>query len=375
MNVLIVTGIFPPDIGGPATYVPVIASELVKRGHKISVVTLSDTLEHDDRAYPFRLLRIRRGMLKPWRFLRTVAAILRRARRAGVLFVNGLYVEAVIANFFLRKPMVQKVVGDWAWERATNKAWVKETFEEFQQSRHGLNIEALKALRTFCTRHANKLIVASRYFAGSVEHWGGLDKKIIVIHNSVEPLNGIQKARVPLQSPLKVVTVGRLIPLKRIASLIEAVSRLKDVGLVIVGDGPERENLQQVARALGVAERIYFAGQQSKQQTLSLMAACNLFVLNSTHESFSYVVLEAMGVGLPVAATAVGAIPELVHHGENGVLIPSAAAGGLSRILLDLLSSPMERQRLANGAKETVEMFPLSKMVEKTEAVLRNADL
>jgi glycosyltransferase involved in cell wall biosynthesis len=314
-------------------------------------------------------------MLKPWRFLRTVAAILRRARRAGVLFVNGLYVEAVIANFFLRKPMVQKVVGDWAWERATNKAWVKETFEEFQQSRHGLNIEALKALRTFCTRHANKLIVASRYFAGSVEHWGGLDKKIIVIHNSVEPLNGIQKARVPLQSPLKVVTVGRLIPLKRIASLIEAVSRLKDVGLVIVGDGPERENLQQVARALGVAERIYFAGQQSKQQTLSLMAACNLFVLNSTHESFSYVVLEAMGVGLPVAATAVGAIPELVHHGENGVLIPSAAAGGLSRILLDLLSSPMERQRLANGAKETVEMFPLSKMVEKTEAVLRNADL
>ena len=65
MNVLMVTGIFPPDIGGPATYVPAMGSELVKRGHKITVVTLSDSLQHDDQSYPFPVLRIRRRMFKP----------------------------------------------------------------------------------------------------------------------------------------------------------------------------------------------------------------------------------------------------------------------------------------------------------------------
>ena len=53
---------------------------------------------------------------------------------AQVLYINGLYLEAVVANFFLRKPLVQKIVGDWAWERATNKGWVTDKFEEFQNS-------------------------------------------------------------------------------------------------------------------------------------------------------------------------------------------------------------------------------------------------
>ena len=132
MNLLMITGIFPPDIGGPATYVPTMAGELVKRGHKLTVVTLSDRLDHDDRSYNFPVHRIRRGLFKPWRFLLTVLGILREGRKAQVLYVNGLYLEAVIANYLLRKPMVQKIVGDWAWERSTNKRWIKDNFEEFQ---------------------------------------------------------------------------------------------------------------------------------------------------------------------------------------------------------------------------------------------------
>ena len=121
MNLLMITGIFPPDIGGPATYVPTMAGELVKRGHKITVVTLSDSLDHDDHSYIFPVRRIRRGLFKPLRLLLTVLRILRDGRNAQVLYVNGLYLEAVIANYLLRKPMVQKIVGDWAWERSTNK--------------------------------------------------------------------------------------------------------------------------------------------------------------------------------------------------------------------------------------------------------------
>src|SRR5437016_3343579 len=83
---------------------------------------------------------IRRSIFKPLRFLLTVVRILQEGRYAQVLYVNGLYLEAVVANFFLRKPLVQKIVGDWAWERATNKGWVEDSFEEFQRRKYGLKL-------------------------------------------------------------------------------------------------------------------------------------------------------------------------------------------------------------------------------------------
>jgi glycosyltransferase involved in cell wall biosynthesis len=76
--------------------------------------------------------------------------------------------------------------------------------------------------------------------------------------------------------------------------------------LVIVGDGPERARLEALAQTNQVIDRVYFAGQRSKAETFGLMAGCDLFVLNSTYEGFPHVVLEAMSVGLPVVATAVG---------------------------------------------------------------------
>jgi glycosyltransferase involved in cell wall biosynthesis len=94
--------------------------------------------------------------------------------------------------------------------------------------------------------------------------------------------------------------------------------------------------------------------------------------LNSTYEGFPHVVLEAMHLGLPVVATAIGGIPEVVQDGENGLLIPPMAQAALSDTLLQLMSSPWERQRLVGGAKHTAERFCLASMVEETEAVLRH---
>jgi glycosyltransferase involved in cell wall biosynthesis len=237
MNIVVITGIFPPDIGGPASYVPTISSELLQRGHNITVVTLSDALNHDDSCYSFRVRRIARAVFKPWRFLLTVVAILRAGRFAQVLYVNGLYLEAVVANFFLRKPMVQKIVGDWAWERSTNKGWVRDNFEEFQSRRYGVKVELLKKLRLCCVRRADKVVVPSQYLARAVTRWGVSDGKTIVIYNAVE-LPSSAPSAIPLSSRFKVVTVVRLVPWKQIDHLIEALAECKEAGLVIVGDGP-----------------------------------------------------------------------------------------------------------------------------------------
>jgi len=116
---------------------------------------------------------------------------------------------------------------------------------------------------------------------------------------------------------------------------------------------------------------VYFAGMRSKEATLSFLSACDLFVLNSTHEGFPYSILEAMNIGLPVVATAVGGISEIVQDGENGLLIEPNANGRLAKVFLSLLSSPLKRQHLATGAKRTADQFLLAAVVEKTEAVLR----
>jgi glycosyltransferase involved in cell wall biosynthesis len=363
-----VSGIFPPDIGGPATYVPQVADELAKRGHRVSVVTLSDRIDHHD-SYPFTVTRLRRAMFKPWRFLVTVAAVLRRGRHAGVIYANGLFLETAIANLFLRKPLVQKVVGDWAWERATSRGWTTDTFDEFQEHRHALKIAVLKALRSFCARRAGIVIVPSRYLANAVARWGVSEQRTTVIYNAAE-LPPSVCSTIPLPTRFNVVTVGRLVPWKQVDRLIQSLNGCGGTGLVVVGDGPERERLERLALENHVADRIFFAGQRSKEETFGLMTACDVFVLNSTYEGFPHVVLEAMCAGLPVIATAVGGTPELVRDGQNGLLIAPDSNGALSTILKKLASSSSERQRLAAGARQTAQLFQPLEMLDKTETVL-----
>jgi glycosyltransferase involved in cell wall biosynthesis len=374
MKILMITGIFPPDIGGPATYVPTMARELVKRGHNVAAVTLSDTLGHDDRLYGFPVHRIRRGLFKPLRFLVTVLRIFWEGRGTDVLYVNGLFLEAVVANYLLRKPMVQKIVGDWAWESSTNKGWVKDNFDEFQRRKHDLKVELRKALQRFYARRAHRMIVASRYFAHHVAGWGVAEEKISIISNAVEapptPLLRSESIRVPLSTSVNVVTVSRLVPWKHVDELIDAVARCEGAGLVIIGDGPERGRLEELVQRDNLADRVYFAGSRNREETFSLMAACDLFALNSSHETFSHVVLEAMSVGLPVVARAIGPIPDLVHDGENGVLITREGNGQLSESLRRLIASPRERERLSTQGHQTVKAYGCEVMVGKTEQVL-----
>lgn len=370
MRVLIVTGIFPPDIGGPATYVPQIARGLVERGHQAAVLTLSERVDIDDSGWSFQVVRIRRGIPKPWRQVRTVAAIWRLGRKADVLFINGLALEAVLANFVLRKPLVMKVVGDLAWERATTRRWTSDNFEAFQQKRYGWRIELFKALRTWWTRQADRVITPSQYLARWGACWGIPEDRIVVIYNAVEPVNDIKPLPIPLKTPVKAVTVGRLIPLKRIDQLLEALVQLPDLGLVVVGDGPERLQMERLARDLQVSDRVYFAGQRSKKEALGLMAACDLFVLNSTHEGLPHVVLEAMALGLPVVATAVGGTPEAVKDGETGILVPPGG-DGIVEALRRLTEESRSRNAMVQAGRDWIrQQFSMEKMIQETERVL-----
>ena len=372
MRLLISTGIFPPDIGGPATYVPAIAKALTERGHTVTVLTTSEPehLRWDDSIHPFPVIRMNRRQ-KVWKRLPNyVAQILRYGRNADVIYVNGIYFETAIANKFLRKPLVMKIVGDEAWERSERKGWTKDGFEDFQRNRQSWQAELLKRLRSWYVKQADKIIVPSQYLARWVTHWGVSEERIAVIYNAVEPVDGVKPLPVPLKTPVKAITVGRLVPWKRIDKLLEALVQVPDMGLVVVGEGPERMRLEVLAERLGVSKRVYFAGPRSKIETLSLMATCDFFVLNSTYEGLPHVVLEAMAMELPVVATAVGGTPEVVKDGETGILVPPEG-DGLIRALRRLVEDLKCRQAMTYAGQDWIKQrFSMKKMIRETECVL-----
>jgi len=372
MRICLPTGIFPPDIGGPASYVPRIARALTERGHTVEVITLSDA-PHEDGQYPFAMRRIPRGMARLPRMARTITAIARGARRAEVIYANGLFIEAVLARAIVRRPLVMKVVGDWAWERATLNHRTSDSLDDFQRRHQHVRDEAVKRLRAGVTRRATRVIVPSRHLADVVASWGVARESIDVIYNAPD-LAATQRVNLPPFEGRTVVTVGRLIPLKRVDALFRAIKELPQTRLIVAGDGPLRTALEREAAQLGLGSRAVFLGAVSREAVAGLLQNSDLFVLNSTHEGLPHIVLEALAAGTPVLATRVGGTPEIVEHGVSGWLIPSGNEAELGRAMRMLLEDPALCDRLREGGRRVLaQRFRWEALVEQTQAVLEGA--
>ena len=232
MRVLITTSIFPPDIGGPATYVPLIAHALHDRGHEVTVLASSDRANMAaTEAYPFEVVRVNREESRFTRGLNLVRAAVIRGSGADVIFGNSTsMLEPALASRLLGKPYVLKVVGDGAWETARRRGWTEMSFDEFQETRASGRAEALRRLRTWHVRRARSVIVPSRYLAAVVQRWGVGDDRIEVVPNAVAPINGIEPAHLPFEAETKLVSVGRLVPWKHVDGVIEALPSLQSPG-------------------------------------------------------------------------------------------------------------------------------------------------
>jgi glycosyltransferase involved in cell wall biosynthesis len=372
MRVLVTASIFPPDIGGPATYVPQIAKELTERGHEVVVLTLADRVVHRDTERPFDVVRIPRRLPRFWRWTMTVSRIVVLGRCCDVLYVNGLAMEATLANCVLRRRMVQRVPGDLAWERATDNRWTEDALETFQRQRYGWRIELIRTLRRWWTRQADHVIVPSRCMGRWVASWGVSPQRIVVVPTGVNVDPDLPAQPNPVCAPLKLIVAGRLVPLKRVDRVVEAVGALEGVGLLVVGDGPERERLERMAERLGLADRVHFAGARPRDETLALIRGSDVMVVSSIYETYPHVVLEAMALGVPVIASAVGGVPEIIENGRNGRLIADGRVEEL-RGAIEAMRSPEERRRLAAGGLETASKHTVRRMVEETIRVLRPA--
>jgi glycosyltransferase involved in cell wall biosynthesis len=170
----------------------------------------------------------------------------------------------------------------------------------------------------------------------------------------------------------RVATVGRLVPVKGLDHLLEAMASLAQRGsrakLLIHGDGVERARLEERARALGLNGRVAFCGWS--RDVPRALADADVFVSATLGEGFGLAILEAMMQELPVVATRVVAIPEIVADEETGLLVPPANPRAIADALFRLESAPDLRARLAKrGRHRAVEQFSSGTMVSRTEAL------
>lgn len=365
MKIAIVTGIFPPDHGGPASYVPRIASGLMERGHHISaVMTLSDRIDHDDRGYGFPVLRLPRHVWKPLRWVRTILAIRRAATEADVVYLNGLVMEGIVASRLLsRRAVAVKVVGDLIWEKARNAKASSSRLDDFATESLPLRWRLLRWLQGRYTGCSDAVIVPSRYLAGIVRRWGVEGEKIHVVYNAVETQPSAGRG----EGSCDLVTVARLVAWKGLDRLIE-VAAANGWSLRIVGEGPLRGALEQLARRLHAD--VSFAGHVPQAQVADEIRRGRLFVLNSSYEGLPHIVLEAKSAGVAVVATEAGGTPETIEHGVDGWLVPAADDAALEASLRRLLSDDILRARLAQQGRASLSKFSLQAMFDQTEAVL-----
>lgn len=157
--------------------------------------------------------------------------------------------------------------------------------------------------------------------------------------------------------------LGLMEPVKRVADLVAATARLPQVHLTLVGDGPERPQLEGAVAAAGSGGRVSFAGFQA--EPAPYLRAADVFVLCSAAEACPMALLQAMACGTPVVATRVGGIPEIVRHGMDGFLVdpgrPEQLRSALAWLAADL---PLRRAMSVSARRRVLERFAVEHMVE-----------
>jgi glycosyltransferase involved in cell wall biosynthesis len=184
--------------------------------------------------------------------------------------------------------------------------------------------------------------------------------RTVVIHNAVD-VTGAPQARGD-GAPPKLISVGRLKAPKDPVTLLRALAALptEDFDALIVGDGPDRPAVEELTAQLGLAGRVRLEGE--RRDVAELLAASDVFVLSSWSEGLPVSVLEAMAAGLPVVASDVGGVSELVLDGETGILVRPGDPDRLAEALGGLLSDPDRRRLLGEAGRARAErLFDLGR--------------
>ncbi len=349
MKIVVATPIYPPEIGGPATY----TKELCERlhvSHQITVVAYTNTRE----SFPgTQLISVHKNSPLPRRLFKYFIALLKATRDADVLYVQNAMAAGLPAAFvslIRRVPFVLKFVGDEAWERATQHRLTKKRLDEFHASPEGgLRIKLMMIIQGFVLRRAARVTTPSAYLLEALKKtYGVSESQSIVNYNAAEDTEVLpfEARRIKHQ----IATTARLVAWKGIDGLMRALKIVKknfpDATLVIAGDGPELKHLETLRTELGLHDSVTFLGKISRLETWQLRKESEIYVLNSTYEGLPHTVLTSFAAEIPTIATDIPGTNEAVYHEKTGLLVKPGDTESLASAIERYFTDSVLKERM-----------------------------
>jgi len=350
------------DVGGAEWHVVNLASALAEQGHRITLACtvegvlapLAEQAGISVRPLLHHLVKRRQSPRYAWKLAKLV-------RQSQFDLVHAhMYASALASAYALLGTSIPLVITEHSQANWRSQYACRCSQWSYSQARH--------------------IIAVSREIRRRlIEQEGVPSDRISVIMNALLPVSEQHRGIQPdlpaaLCNGLLVGVAARLQPEKGVAYFLEAAAHvlqfLPEVHFLVMGDGPQRKELQAYVEQPGVQEHVHFLG--FRLDARAIIGLLDVLVVPSLSEGTPLVTLEAMSAGVPVVASAVGGIPEQVRHQSEGILVPPGDALALGEAVLHLLQNPTWMQQLGEaGRQRALSRFSFTTMLQETENVYR----
>lgn len=338
MKILLTTGIYPPDLGGPATYIPLLEKFLRAKNIDTKTVTLTDGLSLKTP----NLIRISRLHNKLVRSFLVVFSLRREARESDYIFSNGLFEETALATLFMRKKMVMKVVGDPIWERFRNKAESGIVIEDFQNKKLQTWYSIQRKMLVWSLNRAQIISTPSNQLRQIIASWG-VKSPIIVIPNGTPCLSIGQYEEI-----YDVIMISRLVSWKNIDCVIRAL-RDTDFRIGIAGTGPELKYLEGIAKNSN--NEVIFLGDLDGESVVHTLNQSKIYILNSDYEGLSFALINAMMLGKAIVVSNAEGNTQVISNLNEGLVVEARDESQILEAVTKLLQDNNLAKRLSQAAR------------------------
>lgn len=369
MKIVIATGLYPPEIGGPATHVRLLEKYLSKDAFELSVLPYGEV----------------RHMGEPFRFFAYLYRLFKASKGAHALYaLDPVHVglPAYIVSKLRRIPLLLRLGGDYAWEEAQQRYGVTDPLRVFVDHVHTypMPIQILSWCQRFVARRAAKVIVPSEHLKKIMYTFKVSKNRVVVLYSVFEPREIVENKeeirKMFEYEGVVLFSAGRLVTWKGFRRLIDMVPLLEDsigqpVTLVIAGEGPEFPALEAYAKENELTGKVRLVGGQPQETLLTAIKGADVFVLNAGYTGFAHQLLEVMHIGVPIVTTNVGVTPELITHEKEGLLVEYNDVQALTSATARILTHPELGTTLAQNARARVQEYTVDNMIEKMEVIFR----
>lgn len=375
MNLMMVTPIYPPRIGGPATQSFHLSNKLAQVGHKVTVVTFAEKAEvkiENDNLTVYRLPwsygwgvldKGLRWLNFPRQFIKLLNTI-----KPQVVVCHSVSLPMMMAGFICRRrhvPRVIKFAGDWVYETLNTKNLQNELdFKTTYQS--SFKAKLLFKVERWGLKQFNVLWAVSKFRKSNLLALLPQAKNIWLQKNclTLPP----KRTRASSLDIVKIISASRFVPHKRLEVIIDALCSLsgdvkKRLQVTFIGGGDINyaQQIKDYAQQRGILDLITFTGIIDDQEKIDLMLNSDIYISASREEGFPNVMIEALGAGLPIISTNVGGVSEIVIEGYNGLLIPVDNIQAMAEAIKKLVTNNNLRQQMSNQALVSTQVYDLDK--------------